>query len=148
MPAYIIEKGKMGRVLEITGTAQNVRIAKYIHDFIKHFIDSQWDEYNRKKGLNRYRKTDFAVGVIEGFRSKLRLKTRENKKNSNQHGLIKIMDPQLQKHIGYRYPRTTGIRGRDLRNDKHVFKDGIEVGKELIIYKGISKRGVGKKLLS
>jgi len=148
VPAYVIEKGKMGRVLEISGTAQNVRIANYVHDFIKHFIDSQWDEYNKGKGLNRYRKTDFAVGIMEGFRSKLRQQTKTNRKISNRYDLIKLRDPLLQRHIEYRYPHTAGIRGSALRNDKNVVKDGIEVGKELIIYRGISKKGAGKKLLN
>jgi hypothetical protein len=138
----------MGRVLEISGTVQNVKMASYVYDFIKHFINSQWREYNRGKGLNRYRKTDFAVGIIEGFRSKLRQQTKLNTKIGNKHGLIKIMDPLLQRHIDYRYPHTTNIRGSALSNDKDVLKDGIEVGKELIIYKGISKKGVGKKLLN
>ena len=148
VPAYVIEKGRMGRVLEISGTAQNVKMASYIHDFIRHFIDSQWDGYNKKKGLNRYRKTDFSVGIIEGFRSKLRSKTEAEKKGRDNRGLIKIMDPLLQEHIDYRYPHTTGVRGRAVRNDKHVLEDGIEVGKELIIFKGISKRGSDKRLLS
>jgi hypothetical protein len=148
VPAYVIEKGRMGRVLEISGTVQNVRIANYIHDFIKRFIDAQWDIYNSKKRLNRYRKTDFAVGIIEGFRSKLKQQTKRNQKIGNKQGLIKIMDPLLQKHMDYKYPRTAGILGRALRNDLKVFKDGIDVGKELIIFKGISKKGSGKKLLT
>jgi len=71
VPAYVIEKGKMGRVLEISGTVQNLKIAEYVHDFIIQFIDAQWYPYNRQKRLNRYRKTDFAVGIIKGFRGKL-----------------------------------------------------------------------------
>ena len=88
------------------------------------------------------------MGIIEGFRSKLRQQTKANRKISNRHGLIKLRDPLLQSHIDYRYPHTAGIRGSALRNDKNVVKDGIEVGKELIIYRGISKKGVGKKLLN
>ncbi len=147
VPAYVIEKRRMGRVLEISGTAQNVRIASYIHDFIWQFIDSQWQDYNKKKGLNRYRKTDFAAGIIEGFRSKLKRQTEAEKVTGSKHGLIQIRDPLLQEHVKYKYPRTAGIRGRALRNDRHVLRDGIEVGKELIIHKGISKKGSGRKLL-
>ncbi len=65
------KKGKMGRVLEISGVVQNLKIAEYVHDFIGQFIDAQWRKYNQGKRLNRYRKTDFAVGIIEGFRDKL-----------------------------------------------------------------------------
>ena len=69
--SYVPEKRRMGRVLEISGTIPNVKMAGYVHDFVQRFIHSQWTEYNQDKGLNRYRLTDFAVGIIEGFRSKL-----------------------------------------------------------------------------
>ena len=147
VPAYVVEKGKMGRVLEITGTVQNVNIASYVHDFVKHFIDSQWKEYNRNKRLNRYRKTDFAVGIIEGFQSKLRQQTENIRKTQKRHGLIRIADPLLQMHVQYLYPRTVDIRGTALKNDTQVLNDGIKKGKELVIHKGISKTGKGKRLL-
>ena len=145
---YVIEKCKMGRVLEISGTAQNARLASYIHDFIKNFIAFRWDEYNKKKGLNRYRKTDFAVGIIEGFRSKLKKKNQGKRKTANKPGLIEVHDPLLQKHMDYIYPHTVGIRGRALKRDRNVLKDGIHAGKELVIYKGISKKGSGRRLLN
>ncbi len=144
VPAYVMKKGKMGRVLEISGTVQNIRIASYIHDFIKHFIDSQWDEYNKENGFNRYRKTDFAVGVIEGFRSKLALQAEKKKDMGNTRYLMKIQDPLLQKHFKYRYPHTSSIKGRSLKNDKNILKDGMNIGKGLVIHKGISKRGRGR----
>ena len=147
VPAYVLEKGKMGRVLEISGTIQNLRIASYVYDFVRHFIDSRWKEYNKNKGLNRYRKTDFAQGIIEGFRSKLRLQAEEKKGIKNRPGLIKIEDPLLQRHIDYRYPHTISVRGRALRNDKRVLKDGIRVGKELVISKGITEKRVNSRFL-
>ncbi len=148
IPAYVVEKGKMGRVLEISGTLKNVRIASYVHDFVRRFIDSQWHAYNKDKGLNRFRKTDFAVGIIEGFRSKLRLQSEERKETRGKLALIKIQDPLLQKHMDYRYPRTTSIRGKALRNDQQVWKDGITAGKELVIFKGITKKGTETRLLN
>ena len=54
----------MGAVLEISGTLQNIRMAEYVHDFIRNFINAQWHAYNAEKRLNRYRKTDFAVGIL------------------------------------------------------------------------------------
>ncbi len=147
VPAYVLEKGKMGRVLEITGTPQNVRIAAYVHDFIEHFINAQWQEYNRKKRLNRHRKTDFAVGVIQGFQSKLRRKTKQKPQYQQKPGLLKISDPLLQQHVRYLYPRMQDVRGSALKNDKFVLHDGIQKGKELIIHKGISIKATVKKLL-
>ncbi|MCK5600800.1 DUF2786 domain-containing protein [Candidatus Pacearchaeota archaeon] len=145
--AYVLEKGKMGNVLEISGTVQNVKIASYVHDFIKHYIDSQWHKYNKNRELNRYRKTDFAVGVIEGFHSKLKSQTKKEERIKEKFGLIKIEDPLLQKHIKYKYPRTTTVRDKNLRVDRNVLNNGIGVGWELVISKGITERKNGRRLL-
>jgi hypothetical protein len=148
VPAYVMEKGKMGRVLEINGTVQNIRIASYIHDFIRHFINTRWKEYNRGKGHNRYRKTDFAVGIIEGFRSKLDGHLKKKKDGMSKRSLMKIHDPLLQEHANYRYPHTSNVRGSALNNDKHILKDGKDIGRKLVIHKGISRKGQGRKLLT
>ena len=148
VPAYVMEKGKMGRVLEISGTIQNIKIASYIYDFVKHFIDSKWHKYNRQKRLNRYRKTDFALGVIEGFSLKLQLQNKKKNKVENKLALVKIQDSLLQKHTDYKYPYTSKIRGKVLREDKDVLQDGISVGKKLIIYKGVTEKGISQKFLN
>ena len=144
MPAYVLEKGKMGRVLEISGTIQNVKIASYVHDFVQRFIDSQWREYNKNSMLNRYRKTDFAMGIIRGFHSKLE---KQDNKVKDKFALIKIEDPLLKEYTAYRYPRVTSISGSPIRRDRNILKDGIDIGKDLVISKGISKKGSKKGLL-
>ena len=144
MPAYVLDKGKMGRVLEISGTVQNVRIAGYIHDFVQRFIDSQWVGYNKDGKLNRYRRTDFAMGIIRGFHSKLR---KQNSRVKDNFALINIEDPLLKEYTAYRYPRVTTISGKTVRRDRNVLKDGIDIGKELVISKGISRKGAKKGLL-
>jgi len=40
MPAYVMDKGKMGSVLEISGTIQNIKIAHYVYDFVRQSINS------------------------------------------------------------------------------------------------------------
>ncbi len=147
VPAYVLYKGKMGSVLEISGTIQNVRIASYVHDFVTHFIDSQWRRYNKKRGLNRYRKTDFALGIVKGFRSKLELQNTERNRNRDKPGLIKMEDPLLQEHVGHKYPYTASIRGKVLRGHKNVVRDGISIGKKLVISKGITEKGTSGRLL-
>ena len=158
MPAYVVDKGKMGSVLEITGTVQNVKIAHYVHDFVQQFITSQWEEYNKDKGLNRYRKTDFAVGIIDGFRSKLESQTERKRKvkdtcplmprsGRRERALIKIEDPLLKKYVGYKYPRTLSVSGKALSHDHNVVKDGVNTGKKLVISKGITEKGKSKTLL-
>jgi hypothetical protein len=147
VPAYVLEKGKMGNVLEITGTLQNLRLAGYVYDFIWHFIDSQWHMYNQDNKLSRSLRTDFSVGILEGFRSKLESHKKASKNDEHLVGLIKIEDPLLLKHIAYKYPHTTTVRRRASRQDKKALYDGINVGKSLVIAKGIEQKVKGNQLL-
>jgi hypothetical protein len=140
VPAFVLEKQKMGRVLEISGTAHNLKMADYVHDFIRAFIDAQWVTYNQDKRLNRYRKTDFAVGIIEGFRNKLESNINPKKASPNLLALIQKKDPRLDKYYQFRYPHTASIQRAASRRDARVLKDGQKVGQKLIIAKGISEQ--------
>jgi len=145
--AYVIEKSKMGRVLEISGTIQNIKIADYIFDFVRNFIQTEWDKYNAGKGFNRYRKTGFAVGIIEGFRSKLTSQIKTNKKVREDFPLIRIEDPMLTKYVAYRYPRTKSFTRNASSQDDGILNDGMGVGRKLIISKGITSKKRSKLLL-
>src|SRR5210317_882755 len=147
VPTYVIEKQKMGRVLEISGTAQNLKIADYVHDFIVQFIDTQWRKYNHEKGLNRYRKSDFSVGIIEGFRNKLELSVVKKKTKKETFALIQKGDPQLQKYFTLKYPHTTSVKKTVSQQDIRVLNDGKKLGKKLVITKGISERKTAKPRL-
>ena len=143
VPAYVILKGKMGRVLEMSGTVQNLKIAEYVHDFILQFIDAQWRKYNRRKKLNRFRKTDFAVGIIEGFRDKLESGVIKMKAKKDIFALIQKGDPQLAKYFKFKYPHTASVKRTANRQDARVIRDGKKLGKKLVIAKGICEKKTG-----
>ncbi|MBU0992943.1 MAG: SprT-like domain-containing protein [Proteobacteria bacterium] len=145
--AYVLEKGKMGRVLEISGTETNLAIAIYVYEFITRYIHSEWEKYNSASSLGRYRKTDFAVGLIEGFRKKLDLGQRKEAPKASSTDLVKIEDPRLRNYMIYRYPRVRSFR-RTLSNvDPDVLKDGEAAGKKMVISKGISEKKENKGLM-
>jgi hypothetical protein len=132
--SYILEKGKMGRILEISGTLSNIQVANYVYDFVFRFIRSQWREYNSGKNLNRRRQTDFALGIIDGFRSKLKS---ENGREGSSVDLIRRSDPQMAEYMSYKYPRTVSISGGRIQQDPRVRSDGKEIGRKLVISRGI-----------
>jgi len=144
---YVLNKGKMGHALEISGTPQNIRIAGYVYDFVKNYIHSQWESFNHDKGLNRYRQTDFAVGIIEGFRSKLNAKPKKISSRREQTALVAREDPRLKAYVAYKYPHTVTLRRNVYNQDETVLNAGIKAGKKLIISKGISERSNAIKLL-
>lgn len=139
--AYVVEKAKMGRVFEISGTLTNIKIASYVHDFVMNTIDKQWLRYNAENRLNRYRKTDFAIGIIEGFTNKLNTK-RDNAEDTpaSDYALVKTEDPLLKKYMSYKYPNTKSFSRTASSQDEKVLKDGFRIGKKLVISKGIEHR--------
>jgi hypothetical protein len=147
--SYVIKKDKMGRVLEITGTIQNLKIASYIFDVVNNYIGSEWIKYNQSKGLNLYRKTDFAVGIVRGFRRKLDLQRKSLLETQPDHmfALTKIQDHQLESYYKYRYPKISKFSRTSSSHDHLVISDGINTGQKLIISKGIEEtRESGKYL--
>jgi hypothetical protein len=145
--AYVPARSKMGRVLEISGTIQNIKMASYVHDFVRRFIHSQWAAYNRDRSLNRHRQTDFALGIVEGFRSKLETPGKEKGKIPASRALIKMEDPLLKEYLAYKYPHTTSIQRGVSRQDKNVLQDGRRIGKKLVIARGIAEHGGSRGLL-
>jgi hypothetical protein len=134
---YVLEKGKMGRVFEISGTVSNINIASYVYDFVTTYIHSQWNRYNVLKRLNRYRKTDFAVGIIEGFCNKLKAGKQITRHLNPARALVKTEDPLLKQYMSYKYPNTRSFQRAASNQDDKVLKDGYVIGKKLVISKGI-----------
>ena len=141
---YVVEKNKMGRVLEISGTAQNIRIASYVYDFMKQYIDSKWIKYNKDLSLNRYRKSDFAVGIVEGFRTKLESQQRTKKTVDGSPYPVRIEDPLLTKYFSHRYPYVHRFRKNTSGDYETIFNDGKKIGKKMVIYKGIHDKVINR----
>lgn len=134
--AWVVDKDRMGRVLEISGSRKNVQIAEYIHDAVCRYIDTAWTDYQRGKGLNRYRKTDFAVGIIEGFATTLKQATATHEREAQLP--VRIEDPALTRYVAGRYPHVRSFSRKSSGYDTQVLSDGTRRGKKLVIAKGIS----------
>jgi hypothetical protein len=147
--AWVLKKGRMGRVLEISGTRKNVQIADYIHAAICRYIDDAWAGYRRNKGLNRYRKTDFAVGIIEGFKATLQQASATGSRGLGTHlPAARVEDHALTRYLAHRYPHVRSFSRRGPGHDPRVLADGTESGRKLIIAKGITRHdGFKEKFL-
>jgi len=138
--AWVLSKGKMGRVLEISGSRKNVRIADYIHAAICRYIDDAWAGYRGGNDLNRYRKTDFAVGIIQGFKTTLQQASATGWQGVDTHLPARIEDPALTRYLAQRYPHVRAFSRRGPGHDARVLADGTESGRKLVIAKGITRR--------
>jgi hypothetical protein len=121
---YVIAKGKMGRVLEISGTLPNIKIAEYVHGFIRQFIDAQWAKYNRQKKL-----------------------TAAKTAQKDIFALVKKGDPLLERYFKFKYPYKASVKTSTSHQDAGTLLDGKKIGKKLVIAKGICERNIGKPRL-
>ena len=136
--AWVLEKARMGRVLEISGTRKNILIAEYVHDSVHRYIDSAWENYRAGKALNRYRKTDFAVGIIEGFRSTLLQAVSDGPPTAGNNLPAPIEDRGLTRYLKGRYPRLRSYSKRGSAHDSRILAAGVKQGRKLVIAKGIT----------
>jgi hypothetical protein len=137
---YCPEKGRLGRILEITGRPENLRIASYVHDFVARFIQAEWERYavGTARRLSGRHRTDFAVGILTGFIRKLEA-GRADTAPTRQNGaaLVKAEDAHMREHFRQRYPRIRTLRGSTRRVDRDVLHDGQRIGARLVIHQGV-----------
>ncbi len=145
--AWVAEREKMGRVLEITGTLENIVTAKYVYDFVKNHINAQWQHYNRRKQLTLHRKTDFAAGILDGFRAKLNRQKAVSGNGQETGQVATIEDPLLLSHVKYRYPFTRSYRSTISNQDEQVLADGRKIGQKMVISRGITEASQSRQRL-
>ncbi|MFH0726261.1 MAG: DUF2786 domain-containing protein [Pseudomonadota bacterium] len=147
VPVYVIEKGKMGRALEISGTARDVDLAAYVYDFVIGFIDSQWRSYSCDNSRGHLRKLDFAIGILAGFRDKLDSQKKQLIRAVSTYALIERADPHLVTYMANKHPRTTRVHHKPMMQDSKILTDGIEIGRKLVVFRGIAQKKHGTELL-
>jgi hypothetical protein len=136
VPAYALAQERMGRVLEVSGEAHHVEMAGYVHDYVRRFIARQWAEANGRDAGHGARRSDFAVGIIEGFRGQLAVPPQDPEPAGR---LVVLRDPRLAGYVRQRHPRRRSIsRGGGLR-DEQAFDAGWRRGRRLILARGIAR---------
>ncbi|MCP3954417.1 MAG: DUF2786 domain-containing protein [Desulfobacterales bacterium] len=145
--AWVPEREKMGRVLEISGTLENIVSAEYVYNFVRNHINTQWSRYNYKKRLTLHRKTDFATGIIEGFRSRIENRQATERGNPAAGQVVKIEDHRLLAHIRYRYPHIRTYQSAISNQDEQVLEDGRKLGRKMVISRGITEKAGNRRRL-
>lgn len=139
--AYVMDKAKMGRVFEITGKPENVRTAAYVYDFIVNQTAMAWDDVTREKRLNRYRKSDFSCGLIQGFTASLDrdLQAEQSPQRTHARHLIiqNDQDPFLMAHVADKYPRIRRFKRQAGSVDENIRQKGRAIGESLVLARGI-----------
>jgi hypothetical protein len=148
VPAYVMERSRMGRVLEISGTPRSIRTAAYVHAFIQRVIAEEWQRFAQGKVEQRGRACDFGVGVIEGFRTKLESgRSYRPPTGSAAAALVPLKDPVLESYFNRRYPHTARIMRTAAHVDRRTLNAGRDVGRRLVLSQPVAEIGVTGGLL-
>ena len=136
--AYVFGRARMGRILEISGTTENVKMAGYVYDFLKRVIGDQWQVFRKGRAVTSGRMVDFALGLLSGFSEKL--KTRDGELEKDSPAMVALMkrdDAQLAAYMRARHPRLRKTSGSGRCIDEQVHRAGQAVGRKTILAKPI-----------
>ena len=137
---YVAQHMRMERQLEILGTATNLELAHYAHDFLHTATESLWRSHARA-GLRGSRR-EFIAGVLMGFSQKLQA---ERQVHAGR-GLIWLGDPALGGYVKGRYRHLRTMSSAGVRRSE-AHQAGVNAGQRLRIHQGIHAKGKGGGLL-
>ncbi|MBT7164526.1 MAG: DUF2786 domain-containing protein [Victivallales bacterium] len=141
---YDPQRGTAGKVLEISGTAMNVRLAHYVYDFVRQYCDREWRVFSFGRRLGSGGRRDFTIGILSGFADKLRQET--SHASPQIRDLVQRGDPGLDHYLGERYPRLRTRRGNRLSCRTDLLEAGERLGRDLTVRPGVES-GQGPRLL-
>jgi hypothetical protein len=137
--AYVPEKDRLGRALELLGTVDNLHMASYVYDFVQRYIDREWHSFRRSKKLTERQRVDFAVGVLSGFRETLaRQRAGMAAADPESVALIVRDDPALEDYVQRRHPRLRRRRRGQRQMDPGAALEGLRRGRALVVHKPVA----------
>lgn len=152
IPAWVVSKGCVGNVPEISGRPHDVEMALYVFDFIENTIRRQWDMARGAHGFTGRDYRQFALGVASGFYSQLEEERRRlserihaEQRAETRAGLfrgrpcmdlVNIFDPALGAYVRQRYGRLRSI-GRPGLSLRASYDAGRKVGREMVLSRGL-----------
>ncbi|MBW2454842.1 MAG: SprT-like domain-containing protein [Deltaproteobacteria bacterium] len=140
VPGYRPHDGKRGSLIEVCGTPENLEIASYAHSFLTGTAERLWKQHKREAGIrgNRDRR-GFLAGVMEGFRERLN----EEKRQSEERGMVWVGDGDLNRYHRARHPyvRSVRLQGRRLNAARY---EGREAGRNIVLHRGVAAGGGGR----
>jgi hypothetical protein len=137
----------------MSGQPHDIEFASYVFDFIKRTILSQWDQARKQHGFSGREFRQFALGVANGFYSKLeddrralseRIQAERNFTEAAAHSkreyvctdLINVTDPKLSDYVKRRYGKMRSI-GRPIWIRNSSYYVGKKVGENMVLHRGI-----------
>jgi len=137
---FSAQSGKTRRVIELTGTRENLAVAEYVATFLERRLSHLWEQYRRLSAAPGRQKNSYCLGVLKGFAAKLALQEQEAMRQSGENtasSLVCASDPGLIRYYRSRYPRLRSIKHAGPQVYEDSYAAGQEEGRQLILHKGV-----------
>ena len=139
------------RVLEVFGADENVRMAEYVYAFLYRTAHELWADYKERTRKGAGAKRSYLVGVLTGFRDKLRAQSeaRPSDPGDSQEGtqvplsadqrkaLITVARAELDAFVQKRYPRLTTRSSKRGLSDGSSYAAGRDAGRRINLQRPI-----------
>jgi hypothetical protein len=137
------------KVAELMGTPENVAMAEYVFHFLWNKVQAFWKEYSKRTGKGASARRSYMLGVISGFRDKLRqaYQAGVTGATAESRALIKAADRDLEEFVSYRHPKLQSRRWGGGRGDQGSFNAGVRDGGTITIHRGLTHRSGNRGLL-
>lgn len=140
------KSGETLRVIELTGAKENLAVADHVYHFLVRRLEYLWQGYRKNTGAASREKNSYWLGVLNGFREKLRRQDQEAMGatgNETESSLICASDPGLIRYYRARYPRLRTVQHAGPRVYGDPYQAGQQEGKQLVIHKGVGSEAAG-----
>ncbi len=153
VPTWVVSRGCVGSVPEMSGRPHDLELAAYVFDFINRNIRVQWDRERRAHGFGAREYRQFALGVANGFHERLEedrraLSERIRAESASAaarggagrgrvgNALVHATDPRLSDYLKRRYGRLRAFSRPGWARKSSYFA-GRKVGAKLVLHRGI-----------
>jgi len=152
---YNVATGEDQKCIELAGTKPNVLMAEHVYIFLERSLASLWKEHlkSQKQGRERGAKRSFYLGVLAGFREKLRSQkividepTPQTAEVSRRQDLAVLPDPKLDQFFKYRFPRLRSHGFSNSFRSRDSFDAGRSKGRDIVINRPIANSGSKQRL--
>ncbi len=131
---------KRGRILQISGTPENLDIAEYVYHYVMNLAEPLWKAHRKANRDHAGTRLQYFAGLLRGFQAKLDDQTKEI---SREQGLVWLGDPQLKDYYRYHYPRVRGGSMVGVSRGEG-YAAGLRDGREITIRRGVGE-GAGNR---
>lgn len=131
-PALDTHTGRAGRVIEICGSPENVRMAEHVYEWLLATGERLWAERRRARGGGAPERRRFLLGMLAGFRAQLDAE----RAGLAQTGLVWVGDPGLERFFDARNPRRSAS-GTVRYHADHHYEAGRAAGQDLRLHKPV-----------